>query len=344
MKREQLRIIYIGLHPDTLSWVNHDDIKIVATSKLEYFSRITLNPFNYFPLVIYWLQSKFSISKNKILTKILLLIFRLTSHMYSSFFKKYKNYLKEILLSDIVIIDTENVIEFLKFIKEEKINLILVNSWSVLPNEIIDAIPKGIINIHPSKLPKYRGSLPTLWSLKNKDSTSAVSYITLNSIIDGGEIITQREFNILPTDDSISLEKKIDSIVKQTIYTDILKFIDKQLPLVVQKETPSTTGKYSEYREIKPSTETVDEIYNKVKLYPYLEPFFYTYIIFDKKNIYIKNIKKNREKNNNPNRLSLNGLKVVINAIDGTMSFRLFIDTSFKYSLYILFRHFYNIN
>ena len=72
---------------------------------------------------------------------------------------------------------------------------------SILGNEIfkkeILAIPKmGIINLHSSLLPKYRGLMPTFWVLKNKERNTGVSVFFVDEGIDSGPILMQREIPI----------------------------------------------------------------------------------------------------------------------------------------------------
>lgn len=47
----------------------------------------------------------------------------------------------------------------------------------MLPNRLIERFKKGLIVIHPSLLPKYRGGAPIFHAIANGDETSGVSYI-----------------------------------------------------------------------------------------------------------------------------------------------------------------------
>src|SRR3972149_4566380 len=48
----------------------------------------------------------------------------------------------------------------------------LASFGAIVPNEILQIFPKGIINIHPSLLPRYRGSTPIQTSILNGDKTT----------------------------------------------------------------------------------------------------------------------------------------------------------------------------
>lgn len=77
----------------------------------------------------------------------------------------------------------------------------VVSSFSLmLPKVLIDIFPKGIINIHPSLLPKYRGASPIQSALINGDKKTGVSIIQLTPEMDAGDILTVRELYIKPNE------------------------------------------------------------------------------------------------------------------------------------------------
>ncbi len=56
----------------------------------------------------------------------------------------------------------------------------------------------GCINIHNSRLPKYRGMLPNFWQLYHGESVSGVTVHRINAALDDGAIILQRDNTIEP--------------------------------------------------------------------------------------------------------------------------------------------------
>ena len=78
-------------------------------------------------------------------------------------------------------------------IKKLSPDIIIVSSFNqIIPKPII-SIPKlGVINIHPSLLPKYRGATPTVWALMNGEKETGVTiHFIEDERIDNGNIITQ---------------------------------------------------------------------------------------------------------------------------------------------------------
>ena len=67
---------------------------------------------------------------------------------------------------------------------------------------------KGVINIHPSLLPKYRGLAPYFWSLINGETETGVTIHWVDKGFDTGDILVQQSVPITPNDTIISLSNK----------------------------------------------------------------------------------------------------------------------------------------
>lgn len=68
---------------------------------------------------------------------------------------------------------------------------ILAAYGKIIPQEIIDLFPKGILNLHPSLLPKYRGPTPIESAILNGDEETGVSIMALSAGMDSGPIFKQ---------------------------------------------------------------------------------------------------------------------------------------------------------
>lgn len=86
---------------------------------------------------------------------------------------------------------------------------VLADFGLIIPKEILNAFPKGIINIHPSLLPKYRGPTPVQTAILNGEKITGVSIIKLDEEIDHGPILGQEKEEILDNDTSESLYKRL---------------------------------------------------------------------------------------------------------------------------------------
>lgn len=70
---------------------------------------------------------------------------------------------------------------------------VLVSYGKIIPQSIIDLFTPGIINLHPSLLPKYRGPSPIEAAMTNLDDQTGVSIMQLDAQMDAGPIYYQQK-------------------------------------------------------------------------------------------------------------------------------------------------------
>lgn len=73
---------------------------------------------------------------------------------------------------------------------------VLAAYGSILPKELVELPRKGILNVHPSLLPLYRGPAPERGALLNGDEKTGVTVMLMDEAIDHGPILAQEEFAI----------------------------------------------------------------------------------------------------------------------------------------------------
>lgn len=84
-------------------------------------------------------------------------------------------------------------------IKPEIDMLLVVDFGYLVPGWLLKQPRIAPINIHPSDLPKYRGSSPGQFTLLYGEKISAVSVIIMNEKLDEGDLIHQEFFSVLST-------------------------------------------------------------------------------------------------------------------------------------------------
>jgi methionyl-tRNA formyltransferase len=74
--------------------------------------------------------------------------------------------------------------------------LISIAGNQIFRRALIDLAPKGCLNLHSALLPKYRGLMPTFWTLKNDEEETGVSVFLVDEGIDSGPIVVQKRLKI----------------------------------------------------------------------------------------------------------------------------------------------------
>jgi methionyl-tRNA formyltransferase len=96
----------------------------------------------------------------------------------------------------------------------------------IIPNEVLSFFPKGMIGIHPSLLPLYRGPSPIQTALLHGDTNTGISLYQMDDQVDHGLIIAQREVSIAREDDYITLEEKLAHMGDAVSIETIPKWLD----------------------------------------------------------------------------------------------------------------------
>lgn len=88
-------------------------------------------------------------------------------------------------------------------------DVFVVASFGKIFSKEFLGIPKyGILNVHPSLLPKYRGPTPVQTAILNGDKKTGISIIKIDEEVDHGPVLVQKEIEINDNDTSETLLKK----------------------------------------------------------------------------------------------------------------------------------------
>lgn len=86
---------------------------------------------------------------------------------------------------------------------------VVASYGSIIPKDVINHFKYGIINVHPSLLPIYRGSSPVQATIIDGLETTGVSIIKLDEKLDHGPILTQYKEEVLPADTTLTLRARL---------------------------------------------------------------------------------------------------------------------------------------
>lgn len=78
----------------------------------------------------------------------------------------------------------------------------------IIPDTIIKKFKFGILNIHPSRLPEFRGSSPVQANILAGLETTVTTVIKMDALMDHGDIVSVQRQNILPNDTTGTLRDR----------------------------------------------------------------------------------------------------------------------------------------
>lgn len=105
---------------------------------------------------------------------------------------------------------------------------ILASYGKIIPNKILNKFPLGILNIHPSLLPKFRGASPVQQNIIEEPQSVGATIIKLTDKMDGGPIITSFKDELQKSDTAETLRVRLFDRSKN-ILVEILPLYQKNI-------------------------------------------------------------------------------------------------------------------
>ena len=116
---------------------------------------------------------------------------------------------------------------------------VLVSYGKLLPQRTLDVFaPTGIINVHPSLLPRYRGPAPIEAAIIHGDKTTGITLMQLTLGMDEGPIFAQETYQLHGNETKSELTSNLAQRGAS--------FLVEQLPSILSGELQSTPQKNSD--------------------------------------------------------------------------------------------------
>jgi methionyl-tRNA formyltransferase len=143
-------------------------------------------------------------------------------------------------------------------------------NWK-LPRAVLDAPRFGVVNIHTSLLPRYRGPAPVLWAIRNGDMETGVTIHRMDERFDAGPILAQR--GGIPLEEDVTRERLWPQVwpVIADLLAVALDGVAKGDPGVPQDDEGASSAGFLE-----PEFSTVDwsrtarEVHNQVRMFGFM--------------------------------------------------------------------------
>jgi len=98
-------------------------------------------------------------------------------------------------------------VEFLRGLPVDA--MVIVGYGQIVPQSIIDLAPLGIMNVHGSLLPRYRGAGPIQWAILNGETRTGVTTMRIDAGLDTGDMLLRAETEIGPDENAVELGRRL---------------------------------------------------------------------------------------------------------------------------------------
>ena len=148
---------------------------------------------------------------------------------------------------------------------------VLADFGLIIPKDILNTFYMGIINVHPSLLPKYRGPTPVQTAIVNGEKTTGVSIMKLDEQIDHGPILGQEKEKILDTDTAESLYKRLFEKGANLLFKVLFEYLNGRIKPTPQNHKEATFTNHltrqDGYLDISNTTTAVTKIDRMIRAY-----------------------------------------------------------------------------
>lgn len=180
--------------------------------------------------------------------------------------------------NEIPIFIAKNRTDSEKIIENQHPDICIVVGWYwLISNEALNSVPYGLLGIHNSLLPKYRGGSPLIWSIINGEKNIGFSMFTFTEGMDEGDIWFQYEFELNQEADINSVLEKIEKEAVKQLDQNYKKILSGEL-----KPKPQNHQEATYCAQRKPDDGRIDwnksasQIYNFIRAQSYPYPGAFT--------------------------------------------------------------------
>jgi methionyl-tRNA formyltransferase len=106
---------------------------------------------------------------------------------------------------------------------------VIVSYGKILPQWLLDLPKKGIVNVHGSLLPRWRGASPIQAAIAAGDSTSGITIMLIDAEMDHGPILAQAEAPIMDDDTGGKLHDRLAKLGGETLPGILADYLDGKI-------------------------------------------------------------------------------------------------------------------
>ena len=89
---------------------------------------------------------------------------------------------------------------------------VVVAYGKILPKGVLEAFPRGFVNVHGSILPAYRGAAPVQWAILRGERETGVTIMKLDEGMDTGPMLLERRVTIGESETSGQLAARLAAV------------------------------------------------------------------------------------------------------------------------------------
>lgn len=132
--------------------------------------------------------------------------------------------------------------EFRAYLREKKVELIVsISGTQLYKKKLRDQTSAGIVNCHGALLPRYRGLMPSFWTLANGEQEGGVSVHFVEAKLDSGPIVVQKKYRINQPDTLEAVMARSKDLAAEAIL-ECVRLIETGDPALIENNPDEATS------------------------------------------------------------------------------------------------------
>jgi methionyl-tRNA formyltransferase len=116
----------------------------------------------------------------------------------------------------------------------------------ILPRSVLETLPRGGVNVHPSMLPRYRGPSPVFWQVRVGEVRGGITIHRMTPQLDLGPILSQSEVDISATETTGELTLRLARLAARLV-PEVLDRLEGGA-ITEQPQDPATASRHRRFR------------------------------------------------------------------------------------------------
>ena len=146
----------------------------------------------------------------------------------------------------------------------------------LLPQAVLDAFPKGCINVHASLLPRWRGAAPIQRSIQFGDTESGISIMKMALALDAGDVLSQKSITISHDMTGGDLHDALAQIGADLLI-DTLRHLDALTPVKQEESLVTYAEKLNKAECLLDFNNNAKILINKIRAFSPYPATYFTY-------------------------------------------------------------------
>ncbi len=117
---------------------------------------------------------------------------------------------------------------------------VVVAYGQILPRALLEIPPLGLVNVHASLLPRYRGAAPIQWAILDDEPRTGVTIMKIDEGLDTGDILAQRATPIEAGDNAQTLHDRLAQMGAALLLPTIADYVQGRI--APQKQADAGAG------------------------------------------------------------------------------------------------------